>query len=41
MIACDLGSNTLRVVEVDCEGRERVREFERIVKTAEGVERDG
>ena len=41
MIACDLGSNTLRVVEVDCESRERVREFERIVKTAEGVERDG
>ncbi len=41
MIACDLGSNTLRVVEVDCRSGERVREFERIVKTAEGIETDG
>jgi exopolyphosphatase/guanosine-5'-triphosphate,3'-diphosphate pyrophosphatase len=41
MIACDLGSNTLRAVEIDCETKERVREFERIVKTAEGIETDG
>jgi len=40
MIACDLGSNTLRAVEIDCRKRERVREFERIVKTAEGIETD-
>ena len=37
MIACDLGSNTLRIVEIDCESKERIREFERIVKTAEGI----
>ncbi len=37
MIACDLGSNTLRVVEIDCESKERICEFERIVKTAEGI----
>jgi len=41
MIACDLGSNTLRVVKIDCESGERVLEFERIVKTAEGIETDG
>ena len=41
MIACDLGSNTLRVVEIDCESGERIAEFEKIVKTAEGMERDG
>ncbi len=41
MIACDLGSNTLRAVEIDCDSLERIREFERIVKTAEGIETDG
>ncbi len=41
MIACDLGSNTLRVVEIDCRTLERVREFERIVRSAEGIETDG
>ncbi len=41
MIACDLGSNTLRVVRMDCVRLERVEEFERIVKTAEGIETDG
>ena len=41
MIACDLGSNTLRAVENDCRTKERIREFEKIVKTAEGIERDG
>ncbi len=41
MIACDLGSNTLRAVQMDCNRLERVREFERIVKTAEGIETDG
>jgi len=41
LIACDLGSNTLRAVEISCDTLERVREFERIVKTAEGVESDG
>ncbi len=41
MIACDLGSNTLRVVEISCDTKERQKEFERIVKTAEGIETDG
>lgn len=35
MIACDLGSNTIRFVEIDCKTRERIKEFEKIVKTAE------
>lgn len=37
MIACDLGSNTFRVVQIDCESTERIKEFEKIVKTAEGI----
>ncbi len=37
MIACDLGSNTLRIVEIDCQSKERIKEFEKIVKTAEGI----
>lgn len=41
MIACDLGSNTFRVVQIDCETKERIKEFEKIVKTAEGVDRTG
>jgi exopolyphosphatase/guanosine-5'-triphosphate,3'-diphosphate pyrophosphatase len=35
MIACDLGSNTLRIVQLDCESGERIHEFERMVKTAD------
>ncbi len=41
MIACDLGSNTLRIVEIDCESGKRLREFERIVKTADGLHKTG
>lgn len=41
MIACDLGSNTFRVVEIDCKTKERVKEFEKIVKTAEGITKSG
>ncbi len=41
MIACDLGSNTLRVVEFDCKSGHRVKEFEKIVKSAEGVTKSG
>jgi len=37
MIACDLGSNTLRIVEIDCEDGRRLKEFERMVKTADGL----
>jgi len=41
MIACDLGSNTFRVVKIDCMTKEHICEFEKIVKTAEGIEKDG
>ncbi len=37
MIACDLGSNTLRIVELDCKSGKRIQEFERMVKTADGL----
>ena len=41
MIAIDLGSNTLRVLEYDCESGEEVAEFEKIVKTADGLAQSG
>ncbi len=41
MIACDLGSNTFRVVEIDCQTKERVKEFEKVVRTADGISVDG
>lgn len=41
MVACDLGSNTFRVVEIDCNTKDRVREFEKIVKSAEGLAQSG
>ena len=41
MIACDLGSNTLRIVEMDCQTGRRIQEFERMVKTADGLHESG
>jgi exopolyphosphatase/guanosine-5'-triphosphate,3'-diphosphate pyrophosphatase len=41
MIACDLGSNTFRVVEIDCDLKVRLKEFERVVRTADGITHDG
>ena len=41
MIACDLGSNTIRFVEIDCKSRKRVKEFEKIVRTADGIKSSG
>ena len=41
MISCDLGSNTIRFVEIDCKTKKRVKEFERIVKTADGLSSSG
>ncbi len=41
MIACDLGSNTLRIVEFEYKNGTRVKEFEKIVKSAEGVKKSG
>lgn len=40
MITIDLGSNTLRVLKFDCKTRERVQEFEKVVKTADNISRD-
>ena len=41
MIAFDLGSNTLRVVKFDCQTKERITEYEKIVKTADGLQESG
>ncbi len=41
MIACDLGSNTIRFVEIDCKSKRRVKEFEKIVRTAEDIKKTG
>lgn len=41
MIACDLGSNTLRVVQIDPITKTRVKEYEKAVKTAQGLHKTG
>lgn len=41
MIACDLGSNTLRVVQFDCVSQQRIQTFERIIRTAKDLHRTG
>jgi len=41
MIAIDLGSNTLRVVEMDCESGERINAYEKVVRTAKGLVSSG
>ena len=37
MIAIDLGSNTLRITKIDCKSKKFVSDFEKIVKTADGL----
>jgi len=37
MIAIDLGSNTLRVLEYDCKTFKALAEYEKVVKTADGL----
>ena len=37
MIAIDLGSNTLRVLEYDCSTGTQISEYEKVVKTADGL----
>ena len=37
MIGIDLGSNTIRIVKIDCKTKEKLGEFEKIVKTADGL----
>ncbi len=41
MIGCDLGSNTIRIVQIDCKTKRRVGEFERIVKTGKNLTKSG
>ncbi len=41
IIGIDLGSNTLRVVKIDCKNKNRVEEFERVVKTADKLHESG
>jgi exopolyphosphatase/guanosine-5'-triphosphate,3'-diphosphate pyrophosphatase len=41
MIAIDLGSNTLRLLEYDCTSVKKISEFEKIVKTADGLAEHG
>jgi len=37
MIGCDLGSNTLRIVEIDCQTKQRIQAYEKIVRTAKNL----
>ena len=41
MIAIDLGSNTLRVLEYDCTSSKQISEYEKVVKTADGLAQYG
>jgi exopolyphosphatase/guanosine-5'-triphosphate,3'-diphosphate pyrophosphatase len=41
MIAIDLGSNTLRVLEYDCTAGKQISEYEKTVKTADGLAQYG
>lgn len=41
MIAIDLGSNTLRVLEYDCTTGRQTAQFEKVVKTADGLAQYG
>ena len=41
MIGCDLGSNTLRIVEMSCHSKTRIKAFERIVRTAKDLHLTG
>lgn len=37
MIACDLGSNTLRIVQMDCKSKKKIKTYEKIVRTAKDL----
>lgn len=41
MVAIDLGSNTLRVIKLDCQSGRFVADFEKVVKTADMLESTG
>lgn len=40
-IGCDLGSNTLRIVELDSEDKNYIKTYEEVVKTADGLKKSG
>ncbi len=39
MIGVDLGSNTIRAVEIDCKTKSRVKEYQKVVGLAKGLKR--
>ncbi|MEA1879083.1 MAG: phosphatase [Campylobacterota bacterium] len=41
MIAIDLGSNTLRVLAYDCKSKQQIFVYEKVVKTADGLNSSG
>lgn len=41
MICIDLGSNSLRMIQIDCQTKEFVKRYEKIVKTAELLHSEG
>ncbi len=41
MICIDLGSNSLRMIQIDCQTKEPVKTYEKIVKTAELLHSEG
>ena len=41
MIGIDLGSNTIRIVKIDCESGKKVAEYEKIVRTADKLVQTG
>jgi len=41
MIAIDLGSNTLRILEYDCDTSKQIAVYEKVVKTADGLAEHG
>lgn len=41
VVAIDLGSNTLRVVKYDCKSKDIVAEYEKIVRTADSITKNG
>jgi len=41
MVGIDLGSNTIRAVDIDCESFERKRSYEKAIRCAEGLQKSG
>jgi len=41
MVSIDLGSNTIRCIEIDCNTFKKVAEYEKIVKTADNLHKTG